>query len=34
VAALIDQVKPAAEIIKDLLLDYQNALNAINLQEI
>jgi enoyl-[acyl-carrier protein] reductase II len=33
VAALIDQVKPAAEIIKDLLLDYQNALNAINLQE-
>lgn len=34
VAALIDQVKPAADIIQDLLLDYQKALKAINLQEI
>lgn len=34
VAALIDLVKPAADIIQDLLLDYQKALKAINLQEI
>jgi enoyl-[acyl-carrier protein] reductase II len=33
VAALIDQVKPAADIIQDLLLDYQKALKVINLQE-